>query len=228
MKIALLTNRHRSCTGEAVGYLISRGHKVDYWFDKHPIQIPFWDYDLVISYFYPHILKPEHFNAPTYGTINIHTSYLPYGRGAHPNVWAMVNDEPAGVTIHWIDEGVDTGNILSRTRVEKFPEDTGEELYRRLENASIDLFSHFWPSFEQELSNGNIPLGEPQESRFLARRVKELDGLRDLESVFYHNADLIKDAINIIRACTFTGHKGAYIRDENGEKVYMELKLYRD
>ena len=39
-------------------------------------------------------------------------SYLPYNRGAHPNFWSFVNNTVKGVTIHEIDQGIDTGKII--------------------------------------------------------------------------------------------------------------------
>ena len=44
-------------------------------------------------------------------------SYLPYNRGAHPVFWAFYEGTPQGVTIHHIDEGLDTGEIISQKRV---------------------------------------------------------------------------------------------------------------
>ena len=44
--------------------------------------------------------------------INLHISYLPYNRGAHPNFWSFAENTPSGVTIHKINNGIDTGNII--------------------------------------------------------------------------------------------------------------------
>lgn len=75
------------------------------------------EYDFVISFGYRHILKQkqiEKFGCPIF---NLHISYLPYNRGAHPNFWSFYENTPAGVTIHLIDEGVDTGPIVSQRHV---------------------------------------------------------------------------------------------------------------
>ena len=50
--------------------------------------------------------------------INLHISFLPYNRGAHPNFWSFFDDTPKGVTIHHIDEGIDTGEICYQKVVE--------------------------------------------------------------------------------------------------------------
>ena len=48
---------------------------------------------------------------------HIHISYLPYNRGAHPNFWSFIENTPSGVSIHQIDKGIDTGNILFRKKI---------------------------------------------------------------------------------------------------------------
>ena len=42
---------------------------------------------------------------------------MPYNRGSHPNFWSFVENTPAGVTIHEVDEGVDTGKIINQKQI---------------------------------------------------------------------------------------------------------------
>lgn len=74
-------------------------------------------YDFIISFGYPFILKKEILSAVKGSVINLHISYLPFNRGAHPNVWSQIDNIISGVTIHLIDEGLDTGNILFQKEV---------------------------------------------------------------------------------------------------------------
>ena len=53
--------------------------------------------------------------------VNLHTGYLPWNRGMYPNVWPLVDWSPAGVTLHWMDEGIDTGDIIAQWRVDVVP-----------------------------------------------------------------------------------------------------------
>ena len=85
--------------------------------DDHPDSIAFNDYDVVISYGYRYILKPIHIQACKKPPINLHISLLPWNKGAHPNFWAWYDDTPHGVTIHEIDEGLDTGGIIVQKEV---------------------------------------------------------------------------------------------------------------
>ncbi len=65
------------------------------------------------------LLKKEALQNPRLGTINVHSSFLPKYRGADPIFWHFYfMEKEGGVTVHFVDEGIDTGNIL---RQEKFP-----------------------------------------------------------------------------------------------------------
>ena len=115
-------------------------------------------YDFVVSYGYGHILKRnviEGFGCPIF---NLHISYLPYNRGAHPNFWSFYKSTPAGVTIHLIDDGVDTGPIVSQRYVNFREEDdtfvkTYAVLIKEIENLFLDciesLLADEWVAKEQ-------------------------------------------------------------------------------
>lgn len=69
--------------------------------------------DLIVVYSMSQLLKADIFNIPKYGTINLHPSLLPRYRGPNPDFWMYYNvDLEKGVTVHYIDEGEDTGDIL--------------------------------------------------------------------------------------------------------------------
>lgn len=88
------------------------------------LELPFLDQcrpDLILSYNYQHIIRKPVLNAYPY-IINLHISYLPWNRGAHPNFWAFVDGTQNGVTIHKIDEGLDTGDILAQEVVDFDPQ----------------------------------------------------------------------------------------------------------
>ncbi len=75
--------------------------------------------DMIVVVAYGKILPPEVINYPRYGCINLHVSLLPRYRGAAPMQRAIMEGESeTGVTVMYMDEGLDTGDIIS---VEKFP-----------------------------------------------------------------------------------------------------------
>ena len=67
--------------------------------------------NLVISFGYRHIIDKEILKKKK-NIINLHISYLPYNRGAHPNFWSFAENTPSGVSINKIDNGIDTGNVI--------------------------------------------------------------------------------------------------------------------
>ena len=71
--------------------------------------------------------------------INVHPGYNPINRGWYPQVFAIINKLPVGVTIHEIDEHLDHGMIIAREKVECFPWDTSLTIYNRLLDKEIDL-----------------------------------------------------------------------------------------
>lgn len=79
------------------------------------------------------ILPKEILNLPPFGCINVHASLLPKLRGAAPIQWAIINgEERTGITTMWMDEGVDTGDMLFKEEVKIEKEETGESLHDKL------------------------------------------------------------------------------------------------
>ena len=91
-----------------INFLKNNGCKVTHSSD---IEFDFHDFDLIISFGFRYIIKTDIIEkAPP--IINLHLSLLPFNRGAHPNFWAHFDKTPSGVTIHLIDQGIDTGDYL--------------------------------------------------------------------------------------------------------------------
>lgn len=77
---------------------------------------------------------------PEYGTFNLHASLLPDYRGAAPVNWAIINGETqTGVTTFFIDQQIDTGNIILQEQVNIGPEETAGQLHDRLMQVGADL-----------------------------------------------------------------------------------------
>jgi len=88
--------------------------------------------DLIISAYYRKIYPQELIDIPSLGILNIHPSKLPYYRGPVPTAWAILNNETEfGITIHKVDNGIDTGDILLQSIHDIGDDETGYELYLR-------------------------------------------------------------------------------------------------
>jgi methionyl-tRNA formyltransferase len=109
--------------------------------------------DFLISYGYRHIIKPEVLEHFPRRAINLHIAYLPYNRGADPNLWSFLEDSPKGVTVHYLDHGLDTGNILVQQKVDYRSDDTLRTSYNRLAEAIESLFTKYW----LQIRDGNQP-----------------------------------------------------------------------
>lgn len=81
--------------------------------------------DLIASVSPTQIFKEELINLPRFGCINIHTAKLPEYRGLYPTYWAMSNGEKTlGISIHYIEKGIDTGKIILQDEIDIPPETT--------------------------------------------------------------------------------------------------------
>src|SRR5271156_3293948 len=96
-------------------------------------QLKYLKPDLIVVAAYGQILTREILNLPKYGCLNIHASLLPKYRGASPIHAAIAAGErQSGVTIMWMDEGLDTGDILLQETVTLRRHETTQTLHDRL------------------------------------------------------------------------------------------------
>ena len=91
------------------------------------------DPEMIVVVAYGRILPPEILSLPKYGCLNLHVSLLPKYRGSAPIQWAVLNgDRETGVTIMQMDEGVDTGDIITVAPVEIGPEETSADVFEKV------------------------------------------------------------------------------------------------
>jgi methionyl-tRNA formyltransferase len=173
--------------------------------------------ELGVSVLFGYLLRRPVLDVFPAGCVNLHPALLPYNRGAYPNVWPILDGSPAGTTLHYVDEGVDTGDVVAQRPVEVTPVDTGETLYRRLEDASYELFFDAWPALRDGTA-GRTPQPRDVGSTHRVRDVEPLDAI-DPEAQYAAGA-----LIDLLRARTFSGYPGAYVvRD--GRKILLRLEL---
>lgn len=108
-----------------------------------------YEADIFVVAAFGQILSEEILTMPKFGCINIHASLLPKYRGAAPIQWALIDGEKeTGVTIMQMDKGLDTGDMLAKSRVSITEEDTGESLHDKLAAAGADLITKTLPMLE--------------------------------------------------------------------------------
>ena len=93
------------------------------------------------------ILKPVVFGLPPLGTINLHRGITPEYRGEHTFFWPILRRDydNVGVTLHYIDEGIDTGNVLGQATLALSPNDNDGTLNAKAARAAAELVLRFLP-----------------------------------------------------------------------------------
>lgn len=115
--------------------------------DEFKDLIKIYNVDLFVSMSFDQIFKNEMINLPSLKTINCHAGKLPFYRGRNILNWALINDEKEfGITAHYMDEGIDTGDIILqktypitdeddyRTLLERAYKECGEVLYEAIKD----------------------------------------------------------------------------------------------
>lgn len=108
--------------------------------------------DFLISVHFHYLFPKALFNIAKHPTLNLHPAFLPYNRGWHTPTWAILDGTPYGATLHVIDEGVDTGDILHQKMVNTCEHDTANSLYQKALQAEFEVFQEAWP----QLRTGNM------------------------------------------------------------------------
>ncbi|MCD8032584.1 MAG: hypothetical protein LUF85_17635 [Bacteroides sp.] len=111
----------RYCNGQGVPYQILKDQNslLRQWIEERQPEV-------IAVFRMPFLLRKEIFSLPRYGSLNLHPSLLPAYRGPNPWFWLYYyQEEKSGITIHRIDEGEDTGDIVCQ---QTFPVPTGIRL----------------------------------------------------------------------------------------------------
>jgi methionyl-tRNA formyltransferase len=107
--------------------------------------------DFIVSFGYRHIIRDPYLLQFKNRLINIHTSLLPWNRGAYPNFWSWYDGTPKGVSIHLIEGKIDRGPCLAQTLSPPLPPKTTlrESHSNQLCHAAI-LFASCWADFRKQ------------------------------------------------------------------------------
>ena len=148
--------------------------------------------DLIVIVYYDQILKREIIDIPARGCVNLHMALAEEYRGCYPTTWVLMNGETQiGVTLHFVDDGIDSGDIIAQESVTIDWADTGKRLYQKCTDAGIELF--------QEHLSGLLS------GIFTRTPQKTTDNTRYYSRVSFpsHQVTLDDTTYNQIRALTF-------------------------
>ena len=128
----------------------------------------------IVSFNYRHIIPMDVLDEMEGRVINLHTSYLPYNRGSSPNFFSFWDNTPKGVTIHKMDEGLDTGDILCQK--ELFFDETKESFATTYDALLVEIKKLFRENWE-DIKSGKI-MGRAQVGEGTCHRMRELEAIR--------------------------------------------------
>ncbi len=162
-------------------------------------QLKLWKPDLIVVAAYGQIISKNILDLPKYGCINVHASLLPKYRGASPIHYALLNGEKeTGITIMKMDEGMDTGEIISNFQFLISNDDNLISLYSRLANLGAKLLVKTIPDYIA----GKIKLKKQDNNQATYTKIiNKKDGLIDWQ-------ESAEQIINKIRA--FNPWPGTY------------------
>jgi methionyl-tRNA formyltransferase len=173
--------------------------------------------DIAILAWWPYIVKEPLMKLSRMGYLNFHPSLLPFNRGKHPNFWSIVENAPYGVSLHFIDEGVDTGPVAFQKAIEVSWEDTGEKLYEKGKREIVNLFKENF----NDIRIGNIPRLPQDYNQGSFHMAKEIDEASHISLDAEYTA---RKLLNILRARTFPPYPSAWFTDA-GQKYEVRVEI---
>ena len=128
--------------------------------------------DLIVTCAYGQIIPKKVLDIPKYGCVNVHASLLPKYRGSAPIQWCLFNgDEKTGVTIMYMDEGMDSGDIIKLKEIPITNDDNVGTLHDKLSILGTDLLQEVLPS----IFDGTAPRIKQSVDYTLAPMIKRED-----------------------------------------------------
>ncbi len=164
--------------------------------------------DLGIVIAYGRILKTDILKSTRLGHLNVHFSLLPKYRGSAPVPWALVHGEKkTGVSLFWLDEGMDTGPLFSQKEVEILPQENAAQVMEKLEILGL----HLLKDALQKIAHGHYPQIPQEGTPSYAPLLKKSDGLINFENSATQIHNLVRGLILWPRAYFI-------LKDSSGEK----------
>lgn len=169
-----------------------------------------YDVDLFVSMSFNQIFKSEMINLPSYKTINCHAGKLPFYRGRNILNWVLINDEKEfGITVHYVDEGIDTGDII----LQKVYEITDSDNYGTLlEKAYVGCAEILYEAIKL-IQKGEAPRIKQNE----IDKVGMYCGMRQVGDEIIDWKQTSREIFNFVRALSVPGPQA--VSWINGEKI---------
>lgn len=171
--------------------------------------------DIIFVFGWSSLIKKNLLQLPPMGVLGFHPSKLPANRGRHPIIWALVLGlNTTGSTFFFMDEGADSGDILSQSEIEIEIKDDANTLYYKIINEATLQIEHFLPL----LTKGNYNKTSQENKEYNSWRKRgRLDGQIDFRMTSI-------GIYNLVRALT-KPYVGAHIVHNNTDVKIWEVQL---
>ncbi len=178
------------------------------------------DLHYIVGIHFPYLVPSEVLSIPRIGFLNLHPAFLRYNRGWHTPSWAILEGTPAGATLHFMDSGVDTGDIIHQRALEVSEGDTADSLYKRLKELEVEVFKEAWPA----LMDQSFRRTAQKESEGTVHKRKDLFAEK-VQRIDLDSSIKIRDLIRRLRALTTNQVEEAAYYEDNGKCFRVQLTI---
>jgi len=177
---------------------------------------------LGVMAWWPFILPASIIAQPTNGFVNTHPSLLPQNRGKHPSFWALVEQAPFGVSLHYVTTQIDAGDVIAQLGIPYDWSDTGGSLYDQAQTQMIELFRSTYPS----LRSNSVSAHQQELAAGSFHRSDEISKACEIKLDEQYSA---RSLLNLLRAKMFDGKAGCtFIEDGTKYEVFVTISTSDD
>lgn len=171
--------------------------------------------DIIFCFGWSNLLKKQLLNLPSMGVLGYHPTKLPQNRGRHPLIWTLaLGLKTSASTFFFMDEGADSGDILSQKEFDVCMTDNAQSLYEKITHTALSQIEQFLPQLEQ--NNYQRLAQHHQESNYWRKRDKR-DGWIDFR--------MTSEAIyNLVRALS-KPYVGAHITYDHQDIIVWKVEI---
>jgi len=173
--------------------------------------------DYIFGIHFQYIIPEKVLNIPKVGFLNLHPGYLPYNKGWHTPSWAILEKNPYGATLHFMEKEIDKGDLINKKTIKIQDYDTANSLYQKVMLLEEEVFKE---SFEEIISLNP--------TRIKQTNIGTSHNKSDLKSIQRLSLDENVNALELIdklRALTTNDiTEGAYYF-KNNKKYFIQIKI---
>ena len=152
--------------------------------------------DFIFSLGYRKKIDPAVLKYAKLGSFNLHKSLLPLHSGANPIFWTILNNTPAGHTIHKMNDKIDAGEIILQKKVRYYLSFDARGLYEKVEKEQIKDFFKF-------ITRPNFYLKRPKKNKFNKKNYHFIENFKKFKKVNFFSQKKYWNTISLLRALTF-------------------------